>query len=369
LIIPTRNSEEASLLETGRVRAANSLLDVCNHLCGTNSLSLLEPHVSGASPDKKKLSDIRGQYQAKRALKIAAAGGHNLLFSGPPGAGKTMLASRLVGLLPPLATAEALEVASIQSVSDRDISFTNWSQRPYRAPHHTASAVALVGGGSSPKPGEISLAHQGVLFLDELPEFSRKVLEVLREPLESGEILISRARHQTTFPAQFQLVAAMNPCPCGYHGDEKDCCNCSREKIERYRSRISGPLLDRIDLHVDVPPLAKGILSDPAHVAQDDSEHFEAVAEIANARERMKNRFAILNRELNADQLGVVCKLGSSDRDMLDDAAESFGISARGYFRILRVARTIADICDSSQVVTHHLTEALGYRDPGRYLI
>jgi magnesium chelatase family protein len=369
LIIPRQNSEEASLLRSGNVRAAGTLLEVCNHLCNKERLTRIDAHVQKHQHSAAKLSDIRGQYQAKRALQIAAAGGHNLLFTGPPGSGKTMLASRLANLLPPLSGHQALEVASIQSVSDYNFSYSNWSRRPYRAPHHTASAVALVGGGSSPRPGEISLAHLGVLFLDELPEFDRKVLEVLREPLESGEIMISRAKQHVRFPAQFQLVAAMNPCPCGYYGDEKDRCVCSLDKIARYRSRISGPLLDRIDLHVDVPALPQGLLSDPINAAQDDSEHVDALKQIAAARTRMMDRFGKLNRDLSADELGLCCQLSTKNRNILDSAMERLGISARGYFRILKVARSIADISDCSNVETPHLTEALGYRNLDRYQI
>jgi magnesium chelatase family protein len=305
------------------------------------------------------LADVCGQAHARRALEIAAAGEHHLLLVGPPGCGKTLLASRLPGLLPELGEDERLQVAAIASVGGRRADARRWGSRPFRSPHHTASAVALAGGGSVPRPGEISLAHHGVLFLDELPEWSRNALEVLREPLESGRVTISRAARQCEFPARFQLVAAMNPCPCGWAGDPSGRCRCGIEAIRRYRARISGPLLDRIDLQVEVPRLAPAEL----RMGQVPNESSAEVRErVVAARERMLVRAGTPNARLDQAQTREACRLDAADEALLERAMEGLQLSARALYRILRVARTIADLDGSDAIRTPHLTEALGYR-------
>ncbi len=272
-----------------------------------------------------------------------------------------MLASRLGGLLPPLTTDEALELASLQSISRPGFDESAFSIRPFRSPHHTASAVALVGGGNPPRPGEISLAHHGILFLDELPEFTRHVLEVLREPLESGQIMISRANHQVAYPARFQLVAAMNPCPCGYYGHDPTRCNCSVDRIEKYRGRVSGPLMDRIDIHVEVPALPMGAFSDDTMQPRGD-EHEQAVLRVADARKLMLERAGKLNAYLTAKETAEICHLCTADQEMLDRAVHKLGLSARGYFKVLKVARTIADLNGKGNIEREHLREAMAFR-------
>ena len=361
LVLPQANADEAALAEACAVLPATHLLAVTAHVRGDAALAEA-PHAraDADTPPGPDLAEVRGQAHAKRALEIAAAGGHNLLFIGPPGAGKTMLAQRLSGILPPMTTAEALAAAAIQSVAGRGFDRARWRQRPFRAPHHTASAVALVGGGSQPRPGEISLAHHGVLFLDELPEFDRRVLEVLREPLESGSISISRAARQAEFPARFQLVAAMNPCPCGYLGDAAGRCHCTPDQIRNYRARISGPLLDRIDLQLEVPALATASLM---HAPSERGETSAAVQKrVAAARARQLARAGCANAALTNPQIEAACALGAAEQRLLAQAVAHFGLSARAYHRILKVARTIADLADSDAIAAVHLSEAIQYR-------
>ncbi|HET6435378.1 MAG TPA: YifB family Mg chelatase-like AAA ATPase [Xanthomonadaceae bacterium] len=358
LVVPTANGAEAALPRDGQASTARTLLEVCAALDGRRTLPDAEAPAPRAAhvPD---LVDVRGQLHARRALEIAAAGGHHLLLVGPPGCGKTLLASRLPGLLPPLGEAEALETATIASISGRGLDPARWRARPYRAPHHTASAVALVGGGSQPRPGEISLAHNGVLFLDELPEWGRQALEVLREPLESGVVTISRAARQCEFPARFQLVAAMNPCPCGWAGDPSGRCRCSADLIQRYRARISGPLLDRIDLQVDVPRLPPAELRPDAPAGEPSAT---VRARVVAARALQQARASRCNAHLDQAATLAHCRLAPSDQALLERAIDGLQLSARAMHRILRVARTIADLAGSEAIATAHLTEALGYR-------
>jgi len=362
VVVPDANAAEAALVTTATVHAPRHLLEITAHLSGDQELACPAtghmPRTAAPLPD---LADVRGQHQARRTLEIAAAGGHSLLMIGPPGTGKSLLANRLPGILPPLSEEEALECAAITSISGRAVCPDNWLQRRFRSPHHTASAVALVGGGSNPRPGEISLAHNGVLFLDELPEFDRRVLEVLREPLETGRIMISRAACQAEFPARFQFITAMNPCPCGHLGDTSDRCHCTSEQVQKYRNRISGPLLDRIDMHVEVPRLSFRELDGPT------GESSEQVRQrVSKARCIQEQRNATLNSRLDNRQIGACCQLDSGDRRLLQQALEKLDLSARAWDRILKVARTIADLDDALRIGTQHLTEAIHYRSLDR---
>jgi magnesium chelatase family protein len=366
LLVPEANVAEAQLAAECAVGTANQLGALCAILHGAG-LARLPPRprqpVQRAVPD---LAEVRGQFQARRALEIAAAGAHSLLLCGPPGAGKSMLAVRLPGILPPLREDEAMEVAAVASVGLAGFDPQDWGLRPYRAPHHTASGVALVGGGAVPRPGEITLAHHGVLFLDELPEFDRHVLEVLREPLESGQITVSRAARQVDFPARFQLVAAMNPCPCGYLGDTSGRCRCTPDQVTRYRGRISGPLLDRIDLQVFVPRLEPGELTS-AHAPEGESS--AAVRErVVLARDRQLARAGKTNALLTPKELERDCTLDDATRVLLSQAMSRLSLSARAYHRVLKVARTIADLAGTPNVATAQVAEALRYRQLDREL-
>ena len=354
-ILPALSAREAALTGQDNILAADSLLAVCAHLAGQTELSP-PPAVDRDNPAIfPDLADVRGQSQARRALEIAAAGQHSLLMLGPPGAGKSMLAARLPGLMPMLDDDAARSSAAVLSLVDQ-FDPQRYGQRVFRSPHHTASAVALVGGGNPPRPGEISLAHHGILFLDELPEFDRKVLETLREPLESGRIHIARAARQAEFPAEFQLIAAMNPCPCGYHGESR--CHCSPEQVARYRGKLSGPFVDRIDLVIEVPALPSEALAGKA-----DGETSAVVRErVAAAWQRQRSRQGKANARLTTREIDAGCQPDAAGAALLQQAASRLGLSARAWHRVLKVARSIADLAGSTDIGAPHIAEAIQYR-------
>lgn len=369
LFVPSSNAKEASLVEGLKVYSLNNLNQTINHLNNKQTLDPI-PSADFDLANNKHVFDmahIRGQEHAKRALEIAAAGGHNISMTGPPGSGKTLLARSFSSILPDLTMDEALEITKVHSAAGElnDPNLGLLTQRPFRAPHHSASAVALIGGGTLPKPGEVSLAHRGVLFLDELTEFPKQILENLRQPLEDGIINVSRINKSIAFPAQFTLVAAMNPCPCGYYGDEKKECTCTATQIANYTKKISGPLLDRIDLHIEVPRIKfEKLSSEQQNEASKQIKHRVEQARRLQ-RQRFKDQSFYTNAEMSSEMVRRVCQTAQEGRRLLKNAVESLGLSPRSYFRVLKMARTISDLENKQEIDTHHVAEALQYR-PGQ---
>lgn len=372
IVVPSENAREASVIDSIAVRPVNHLSEVVEFLNGRGDIPPFTTDIGsilgGNVSDEFDFEDVKGQEHAKRGLEVAAAGSHNLLMIGPPGSGKTMLAQRISGILPPLSFEEALEASKVFSVAGMLRDSPLVTRRQFRSPHHTISDAGLVGGGHIPRPGEVSLAHNGVLFLDEFPEFRRNVLDLLRQPLEDGRVTIARAAITLTYPARFMLVAAMNPCPCGFSGDSARPCTCSPPSVQKYRNRISGPILDRIDLHIEVPAVKFEQLR-----SEGGSEKSASVRErVARAREIQLNRLAgegiYSNSQLKPKHLKKFCRLDSRGQEILDQAVRQLGLSARAYHRILKVARTIADLDHCESIATHHLLEAVQYRSLDRRL-
>ena len=357
-VLPSASAGEAALVEEASIYQAGSLLEVCAHLAGRQPLPRPAARPIAIPPNYPDLAEVKGQAQTKRALEVAAAGGHSVLMVGPPGTGKSMLAARFAGLLPPMSGEEALESAALASLGSGGFCLENWKRRPFRSPHHSASSVALVGGGSDPRPGEISLAHNGVLFLDELPEFDRKVLETLREPLESGRVAISRAARQAEYPARFQLIGAMNPCPCGYLGHFSGKCRCTPDQVARYRHKLSGPLLDRIDIQIEVPAVREDEL-----VAAGRGENSAAVRErVERAHQRQLVRQGKTNTRLGPREIERFCAAEEKAGALLKQAIGKLHLSARAYHRVLKLARTIADLAGEATIAVTHVAEAIQYR-------